>query len=118
MNNINIIGNLTDHAKIRQVGETDLATFTVAYNKKYKDKKETYFFDCEAWGSIVSVIKKHVGKGSKVAITGELIQSKWQDKETQQNRSKCKIRVMNLDILTWVNEQNDEQNDEVESFYG
>jgi len=118
MNNINIIGNLTNHPELHLIGQSELAKFTIAYNKKIKDKKETYFFNCELWGGLVKVVKRYVGKGTKIAITGELAQSSWTDKESGKKRVKDYIRVKDINILTWKNEDSNEENQgENKSYY-
>jgi single-strand DNA-binding protein len=45
--------------------------FSVAVNKKFKDKESTTFFDCVAWDKQAEVISKYFEKGSMIFLSTE-----------------------------------------------
>jgi single-strand DNA-binding protein len=104
--NISIIdGNLTrDPESAYTQNNTAITKFAIANNKKYKDKsgelkEQVSFIDVECWGKLAEVAQKYLVKGSRVLITGEIVQDRWQDKETQANRSKVKITASKIDFI-------------------
>jgi len=45
--------------------------FSVAVNKKFKDKESTTFFDCVAWDKQAEVISQYFTKGSMIFLSTE-----------------------------------------------
>lgn len=104
MNTFNCIGNITRDPETRQAGRSSVTSFSIAHNRKWTDKdtgelkEETSFFDCEAWGPRGETIAKHFSRGSKIGITGELKQDRWEDKDDGTKRSKIIVRVNSFDF--------------------
>jgi len=69
-----------------------------ALNIKYGEE-ETDWFTLEIWGRDAEYASKFVTKGARVGVTGSLIIDCWIDKATNEERSKPKILVRELDIL-------------------
>lgn len=76
MNQFTFCGRLTADPEIRYAkGEkqTCVASFTLAVDRRFKRENETTdFFKCVAFGKTAEVIEKHVSKGSKLIIIGEV----------------------------------------------
>lgn len=75
MNVLNIIGNLTRDPESRQVGDKTVCNFTVAVNRRQKDKDGNNvadFFRISAWGKIGETCQKYLTKGRKVGVTGNV----------------------------------------------
>ena len=75
MNVLNIIGNLTRDPESRQVGDKTVCNFTVAVNRRQKDKDGNNvadFFRISAWGKIGETCQKYLTKGRKVGVTGSV----------------------------------------------
>lgn len=75
MNKILLIGNLTKDVELRQVGQTNVATFTLAVARDFKNsqgQKDTDFIPCQCWGKIGENLAKFTSKGSKIAVEGRL----------------------------------------------
>lgn len=91
------IGRLTKDPECKEVGDTSVTRFSVACNRKIKDKEYTDFFDCECWGKQGEIIDKYLNKGRKVFIEGRLKQDTW---ETDgQKRSKILLTVTNFEFI-------------------
>lgn len=93
-----IIGRLTHEPLLKQVGPTVKAELSVACGRKYKDKEETLFIQCEAWGKLAEICQQYLAKGSQVALSGRLKQDRWKDNEGK-NQSKIYLVVENMQML-------------------
>lgn len=71
MNKIFLIGRVGKYPEVRTVGENKVASFTLATNRKTKEKT-TDWHRCQAWGKTADIIEKYVKKGSQIAIEGEV----------------------------------------------
>jgi single-strand DNA-binding protein len=85
MNNCNFIGRVTDRPELRFTNSgKGVSTFTLAVERKFKDQqgnKQTDFVSCVAWGKQSELLAEYVGKGERLAITGELQSRKYENKE-------------------------------------
>lgn len=91
------VGRLTKDPVHRQVGETSVCKFGMAFSKKIKDKEYTDFFDFEVWGKGSEVIAKYCQKGDQLFVSGEPRQEKW-EKDGQQ-RTSVTFRVNDFQLL-------------------
>lgn len=85
------LGNVTNDPEIRQVGENEVAKFSIAVNG-YKDSVE--YFDLEWWKPNGAMA--YVAKGTPVFVEGELQTQKWE--KDGQKRSKVVIKVRSLQL--------------------
>lgn len=76
MNKVFLIGNLTKDPELNQTANgVAYCKFTVAVSRAAKDvngEKVTDFISCIAWKQRAELITKYCGKGSKIAVCGEL----------------------------------------------
>ena len=100
MNVVTIIGNLTRDVELKHVGEAAVAKFGVAVNERVKKNGEwtdvAYFFDVETWNG-AEACAKYLAKGRQVAITGSLVQDRWE--QDGQKRSKVYIKAQRVDFI-------------------
>lgn len=86
MNDIKILGRLTDTPEIkRSASGRDYAWFTVAVPRR-NDRKEADFIRCVAFDKLAAAIVKHCGKGRQVLCTGRLQVSTSMDEDTKRVR--------------------------------
>jgi single-strand DNA-binding protein len=87
MNKAILIGNLTKDIELRttpngkQVASTSMAT-----NKSYKDangikQQVATFHNLVIWGKQAEVIAQYAGKGSKIAVEGEINNRSYDDRD-------------------------------------
>lgn len=70
--NITILqGRITKDIELRYNNETALARFTLAVDRKAKEK-ETDFIQCIAFGKTAELIDKYVGKGNRLLVKGRI----------------------------------------------
>ena len=102
VNKVMLLGRLTRNPDLKCPGDTALATFGIAVNRKYKTKageqrEDVTFIDCEAWGRTAEVIGQHLHKGSPIFVEGRLRFSQWDDHGT--NRSKLTVTVEHFEFV-------------------
>ncbi len=111
LNSWNGTGRLTRDPQLKNINDTYLCTFSIAVDGY---KENVHFFDVECWGQYAEVVSTHINKGARVAVSGELIQSRWE--QDGQKRSKVKIRASEVTFLSAPGESTraEEPDDEVE----
>lgn len=86
MNQIILIGRITADPELRTTQSgVNMASFTVAVQRKYKNDQGRYdadFIRCVAWRQTADFLHQYATKGRKIALTGEL-QSRTYDKDGQ-----------------------------------
>ena len=102
LNSITLIGRMVRDADCKQVGNSNIANFSIANGRSYmsngEKKEETNFFECQVWGKLADVIGQYGGKGKQIAIEGRLKQETW-DGQDGKKMSKVKIVVENFQLL-------------------
>lgn len=105
LNKVQIIGNLTDDPDIKETPNGQkVATFSVATNRKWKDKndqlqEETEYNSIVAWRWLADIIEKYTSKGKKVYVAWYLKTRTWEDKEWVK-KSKTEIIADNIILLS------------------
>ena len=76
LNNVSLVGRLTDDPKVKIIGEgTEVCNFTLAVNRSYKNasgEKECDFILMQAWKKQAEFIGTYLKKGNMVSITGAI----------------------------------------------
>jgi len=108
MSNTNVViltGNITRDPDINYAGnEADRANFSLAVNKKWKDRatgqprEKACFVDCTAWKGTAGIISQYCKKGTKVVITGELEFDEYTAQDGGK-RSKLTVTVKQVELL-------------------
>ena len=78
MNVITIIGNLGQDPELRYTKtEKPVTTFSVATSDGWGENKKTNWHRVKVWGKQAETCAEHLGKGSKVAVTGHIEYGKY-----------------------------------------
>ena len=74
MNNVTLMGRLTKDPDIRQAGDTTVARFYIAVDRRYKQDggQAADFPSIVAFGKTAEFISKYFHKGMKIALTGRI----------------------------------------------
>lgn len=105
LNKVMLIGNLTRDIEIKYTPKgTAIADFSLAINRNWKTdtgekREETTFVGCVAFGRTAEVIREYCRKGNPLYVEGRLTQESWEDKNTQEKKSKTKITVEAIQLL-------------------
>lgn len=82
MNKITAVGRIVAEAEVRFTSGGDLvASFRLASDVGYGDKKTTNWFSCQVWGKRAESIAQYLAKGSQVTVFGSLTMREWTNKE-------------------------------------
>lgn len=109
---VTIIGHMVRDVEVRQAGEHDVGSFSVAVTKKRGGKETVSYFDCKAWNKNCEFTKKYFKKGDAILVQGELEQETWDDKETGNKRSKVVITVDKVAFVGGQRRENRQQEGE------
>ena len=102
-NVIMVSGNLTKDPDCTTLQSgTEMAKFSIANNRKYKEKWVN-FFNCVAWGGTAKIIKDYCKKGKPVEVIGELKQDRW---ETDAGEKRSSYSIMVKEIILGAKVQN------------
>lgn len=105
LNKVQLIGNLTREVEVKYTPKgTAIADISIAVNRKWKDqdnqmKEETTFVDLSAFGKTAELAGQYLAKGSSCYFEGRLNLETWEDKTTQQKRTKMKVIIENMQFL-------------------
>ena len=82
MNTVNLIGRLVRNPSTTYpTGEktTSVTHYTLAVNRRGKDREETAYIRCIAFGKMSEVAESYFYKGVKVAVTGHLVTNSYKN---------------------------------------
>lgn len=97
LNEVKIIGNITNDLELKALPSgIKVLQFSVATNKKFKDKngdkkETTEFHNVVSFGKQAETIAQYMQKGNQIFITGELQTRSWEDKDTGKKMYKTEI---------------------------
>lgn len=83
MNKVILMGRLVRDPEIITAGETTIARYTLAVNRRFKKdgQPEADFINCVAIGKNGEFVEKFFKKGQMVSVVGRLQVRSWDDKE-------------------------------------
>lgn len=104
INSVIMIGRLTRDPELKYTPSgAAVATMTIAVGRKYKKAEEMVdevcFIDVVVWNKLAEVAGKYLAKGSRIGVTGRLMQRTWQTKEGDK-RSKHEIFGESVQFLS------------------
>ena len=75
-----------------------VAQFTIAV-EGWKRDSEPLWLNLKIWGKAAQVAADYVRKGSQIAVSGQLENETWTDRNTGEKRSKIILAVRDLTLL-------------------
>ena len=102
INSLTIVGRLTRDAELKYTNSGSAVTsMGLAVNRSRKDGdqwvEEANFFDISLWGRRGESLQQYLQKGTRIAVTGELRQERWE--QDGQKRSRVVIHANNIQLL-------------------
>lgn len=115
-NQVTLMGNLTRDPELRDAGGTAVCDLGLAVNRTWKNRdgekqEEVSFFDITVWAASAENCAKYLSKGRAVLVSGRLLQDRWQDKESGENRSKVKVVASSVQFLGGKNDDAAKEDD-------
>jgi len=106
LNKVMLIGNITKDIQMRTTqGGQNVASFSVATNRRWKDqstgdfREEAQFHNVVAWGKLAEICNQYMGKGRKVYVEGRLQTRTWDDPQSGQKKYFTEIIAENIIML-------------------
>ena len=102
MNKVQILGTITRDIDLQYAPSgTAIAKVGIAVNKRYtsngEKKEEVSYFNCVAFGKTGENINKYFQKGSRILISGELKEDRWE--KDGQKQSRVSILIDGFDFI-------------------
>ena len=102
MNKVQILGTITRDIEINYAPSgTAIAKLGIAVNKRYtsngEKKEEVSYFNCVAFGKTGENINTYFQKGSRILISGELKEDRWE--KDGQKQSRISIVIDGFDFI-------------------
>jgi len=115
LNKVMLMGRLGKDPEIKDVGEAQVANFTLATNSYWKDKsgqkqEKTEWHNCVAWNHLANLAVNFLKKGSQVFVEGS-IETETYDKNGE-TRYATKIKVFKIEFLENKSSQDDSMYEE------
>ena len=106
-NKVILGGRLTSDIELKQTNSgVSVCSFSVAVNRRTKDKQETDFITCNAWRQTAEFISKYFSKGSSICVVGSLQVRSW-----EQNGQKRYSTEVVVDEAMFVDSKGDGNTD-------
>ena len=106
-NKVILIGNLTRDPELRFSSKgTAVAKLSMAINRSWKtetgeQREEATYVDVDAFGRQAEVIGQYFRKGRPIMIEGRLRLDTWEDKQTNQKRSRLGVVLESFQFLDY-----------------
>ena len=78
MNSLTIAGVLGKDPELKQVGQDQVLSFTVADSQG--KEKPTLWWNCQLWGKRATTLQQYMAKGQKVTVSGNIQMREYTDK--------------------------------------
>lgn len=101
MNKFEFMGRLTKDVEYKVIGETKVANFSVAVNRRYTEKngeRQADFFNLTTFGKTAEICAKYLKKGYQVLVEGRIQNETWED-QTGAKRYATKFIVEQVYLL-------------------
>ena len=105
LNNIQIIGNLTEDPQVREIGSgTSVADLNIEVKMKNPSSNSEYptistFVTATLWSRMAEIARDYVKKGTQVYLAGRLETDSWED-DKGNKKYKTKMVAQDMIILT------------------
>lgn len=91
INNVILMGRLVYQPEIKvTTGGVQFTNFTLAVERRFSksdEEKQTDFIDCRAWNKNAAFICNYFGKGSMIAVHGEIQTYNYEDKNGNKRKA-------------------------------
>jgi len=104
-NKVILAGNLTRDPELRYTPKgTAIARLGLAINRSWtsesgEKKEEVTFVDVDAFGKTAEIIGQYFKKGRPILMEGRLKYDTWEDKQTNQKRSKLGVILESFQFM-------------------
>lgn len=115
MNKVFLIGNLTRDPEFKKTpNDISVCTFSIAVNRRFASangEREADFLNIVAWRGLADICAKYLGKGSKVAVAGEIRTRNY----VNQQGDKRYVTEIQADDVQFLNSKRDSESDRTDA---
>jgi len=99
VNSVTLIGRLGSEPEIKYLEDGKvIASASIAVNKG-KNVAPSWF-ELSFWNETARAVSETLRKGQQIQVTGRLVQSTWQDRQTGMKREKIRVTVRDVALIT------------------
>jgi len=105
VNKVILIGNLGRDPEVRSTPSGQpVASFTLATNRRWKDKsgqrqEQTEWHQIVVWGKQAEIAGQYLTKGKQIFLEGRLQTRSWDDRQTGEKKYRTEIVCENFQML-------------------
>jgi single-strand DNA-binding protein len=105
VNKVILIGNLGRDPEVRSTPSGQpVANFTIATNRRWKDKngqrqEQTEWHNIVVWGKQAEIAGQYLTKGKQIYLEGRLQTRSWDDRQTGEKKYRTEIVCENFQML-------------------
>ena len=93
------VGRLSREVELKYTASgVAIANTSIVFSEKYKEKEDVCFIDLVAFGKTGELLNQYFSKGDRIAISGKINQSQWEDKDGNK-RSKHSVTIETFDFI-------------------
>ena len=81
-----IVGRIATDLELKELTNTSVLNFRIAFDSGYGEKKHTIFMAVAMFGKRAESMEKYLSKGREVLIVGKLQENKWEKDGVEQSR--------------------------------
>ena len=99
-NRVILVGNLVRDPEIRYIASgTPVTKFTLAVNRRAKEKEDTDFIDIVAWDKLAETCNTYLKKGQSCLVEGRLSIRSYETKEGEKRKA-AEVVINTMQMLT------------------
>jgi single-strand DNA-binding protein len=106
LNKVMLIGNLGRDPEVRSTPSGQpVATFTLATNRRWKDKngqrqEQTEWHNIVVWGKQAEIAGQYLTKGKQIYLEGRLQTRSWDDRQSGEKKYRTEVVCDNFQMLS------------------
>lgn len=100
---VTLAGRLGKDAELRQAGQSNVCSFSVAGDTGFGNNKQSHWFNCSLWGNQGQALQPYLVKGQEVVIVGEFSEREYQGKFYKE------LRVNSIKLMGGKSQQQGQQ---------
>lgn len=100
---VTLAGRLGKDAELRQAGQSNVCSFSVAGDTGFGNNKQSHWFNCSLWGAQGQALQPYLVKGQEVVIVGEFSEREYQGKFYKE------LRVNSIKLMGGKSQQQGQQ---------
>jgi len=107
MNSVNLVGRLGGDPELKTVGDSVVANFSIATDRREKGEKVTDWHRCSLWGKSAQVLSDNLKKGDVLGVTGAVTYRKYTNKDGVEATA-TEIKCNNFSFIPGANRREDD----------